>query len=85
MIGKHLLYMLNKSGIDVNGFIDKKTVDKYHTYEGVPMYNTDFDIPKPDLVIVTVMYAFDNIKNNLKERFSNIKIISIREILETIN
>ena len=76
-VGEHLLKELKNTDIEVAYGIDGNAVDT--DYE-VKIYSPDDVLPKVDAIIVTIPFAFESIKENLKGKTSN-KIVSLEHIL----
>ncbi|WP_313070487.1 glycoside hydrolase family 99-like domain-containing protein [Lacrimispora sp.] len=80
MAGNHLITEMGKSNIDIIYGIDKQG-DKFNfTF---PVYTPDADMPEADIIVVSVIYDFDNIYINLKHKFSG-PIVSLEEIVDCV-
>ncbi|WP_051635387.1 glycoside hydrolase family 99-like domain-containing protein [Selenomonas sp. ND2010] len=73
MLGKHLVFQLQKKGFDVKYVIDRQIERKA---DGIPLYTLQENLPKVDVVIVTVLYDYDNIASEIK-KISDVDIIPI--------
>ena len=78
-IGKHLKYELDKMGIKIAYVIDEGDSGIYCKEEH---YNLRDDLPLVDVVIVTVIDEFEDIKNKLMDNNKMLKVVSIDNILE---
>lgn len=77
MLGKHLLTELESSSVQVCYGIDVRS-DKIKA--DIPVYSLDDRLPKVDAIIVTVPYAFDQIKDKLGIK-TKYKILSLEELI----
>lgn len=78
-MGNYLINDLKHTEITVDYVIDRD--DKYE-YEGVPVFKPVDKLPKTDVIVVTIMQEYDNIKNMLSKMFFDIPVISIEDVLE---
>ena len=78
MLGKHLVHQLKALGVCVDYVIESNTGKET---DGIPMYSLDSILPEVDAVIVTVMYDYDKIYEDLKDKI-NKKILPITRLLE---
>lgn len=81
-IGEHLIKQLAETKITVNCIIDRVAYDT-KTYQ-IPIYQLDDALPMVDAVIVTPIWDFDNIREQLAEKV-DCPIISIKDIIEGEN
>lgn len=84
MLGRHLVYEINEFNknretekIDIVYGIDQS--GKKGDYD-FPIYTLEEDLESVDIIVVTVLYDFEQIKNVLKSK-GNYKVISLDEIL----
>lgn len=79
-LGDCLTGTLRKAGIEVLYGIDKNADKLYNQY--VEIYNMDDNLPMADLIIVTTIVHFGEIKTELEKKFGKeINIVSLEEIL----
>lgn len=64
MLGKHLVYQLQKEGFEVKCVIDRQVEKKT---DCVPLCLLNGNLPHVDVVIVTVLYDYDSIRNEIKK------------------
>ena len=76
-IGRELIFELRKAGIDVMCAIDK---DANTEDRSVMVVKPSEDIPKVDLVIVTAIYYYDEIKEQLEKKV-NCPILSFDDLV----
>lgn len=81
MIGKHLLTELENTDVKVIYGIDKKGKQLRYTF---PIYTMEMELPKADLIIVTVVHEFEIIYRELKKKYSG-SIVSIGEVIDFID
>lgn len=79
-IGARLYYELKESEIEMCYAIDNNSLSAYSELE---VYNLEDDLPDVDTIIVTAIFDFDDIANNLQGKI-NSNIISIEEIVYDI-
>lgn len=79
-IGARLYYELKESEIELCYAIDNNSLSAYSELE---IYNSEDDLPDVDVIIVTAIFDFDDIVNNLQSKV-NCSIISIEEIVYDI-
>lgn len=77
MLGMHLLEEFRKSDVNVSYGIDMKK-DKIRT--DIPVYSIYEELPETDAIVVTVPYAFDEIKERL-ERKAPYLILSLETLI----
>lgn len=65
MLGKHLVYQLEKTNFKVSYVIEK---DKTKSTAGITLYSLDEELPSVDAVIVTVLYDYDKIRSTLQNK-----------------
>lgn len=75
-IGRELIFELRKAGIDVKCAIDKDA----NTKDSIMVVKPSEDIPKVDLVIVTAIYYYDEIKEQLEKKV-NCPILSFDDLV----
>lgn len=78
-LGERLLEELDVSDINVVYGVDRGCKE----IEGFPVYTMEEDLPKADVIIVTVVHLFLGIKYEL-EKWTDIPIVSLEEVLETL-
>lgn len=79
-IGARLYYELRESGIELCYAIDNNALSAYSELE---IYNLEDELPDVEMIIVTAIFDFDEIKNSLQEKV-NSRIISLEEIVYEI-
>lgn len=80
-VGKHLLAELKDSKIEIVFGIDKR---KDQLNNSFPIYTINEILPKVDAVIVTVIYDFEKIYKELKDKIA-VPIISLEEVIDYID
>lgn len=76
-IGEHLINQLYKTDISVKYIIDKRLFKpKYQ----IPIYRMDEELPTVDAIIVTPIWDYDNIREELLRKV-NYPIISIKDLI----
>lgn len=81
MLGKHLINELMNSQINIEYGID---INASNMIMGIPLCDmSEEKLDNVDVIIVTVIYDFDNICNQLKNK-TNAKIVSLMEILNKL-
>ena len=79
-LGDCLENTLRSSGIEVVCGIDKNASQLYNPY--IPIYNLENKLPVVDVVIITTIICFEQIKHELQGLYGgNIDIVSLEEIL----
>jgi hypothetical protein len=78
-VGKHLIFELKDSDVDVLYFIDRKSAGD--EMNGIPIYAPDDSLTDVDAIIVTAVFDFENIKLQL-EKQCKCPIVSLSEIFE---
>lgn len=78
MLGKHLVHQLKTLGVCVD-YVIESNIGK--ETDGIPMYSLDGNLPEVDAVIVTVMYDYDKIYEDLKDKIKA-EILPITRLLE---
>ena len=82
-IGNCLVETLKKNGIEVMYGIDREAEKLYNPY--VPVYSVEEDLPVADVVIVTTISDFGQIKSHLQAKLGRqVRIVSLEEILMQI-
>ena len=79
-IGNHFLREMEGSDIQILYAIDAKGEQ---LNSNIPVYIPDDEIPEADVIVVTAIFDYDNIKANLKQR-TDIQIVSIDEIVREL-
>ena len=75
--GRHLIYELNKSEVRVQYAIDKKA----RLYQAdIPIYELNSNLPKCDVVVVTVIHEYEKIIGDVKE-LVKCPIVSLSEVV----
>ena len=80
MLGKHLFNQLQDKKIKIAYLIDCNKIQVSHN---IHTYVIEDNLPDCDLIIVTVMYNFDQIKNKLQKK-TNARIMSLNEYIENL-
>lgn len=79
-LGDCLTDALRKAGIEVVYGIDKNADKLYNQY--IPIYKLSDNLPTADLIIVTTIMHFEEIKSELEKKFEKeISIVSLEEVL----
>lgn len=78
MLGKHLVFQMQEKKINVDYIIERQSGKQTNE---IPLYSLDDKLPLVDVVIVTVLYDFVQIKNCIKKKL-NTDIISIEDLLK---
>lgn len=76
-LGSHLLRELQNTNIEVMVVIDKRSELKN---PNINIISPNEQIPKVDAIIITPVYDFNSIKDNLKNK-TEAKIVSIEEVI----
>ncbi|MBC5742641.1 hypothetical protein FMM74_003380 [Lachnospiraceae bacterium MD308] len=76
-VGKCLLEELKDCDIEIKYAVDKNASA---IYSDLQVYLPEDDLPKADVMIVTAVYYFDDIYNNLKNKVMY-PIVSLKDIL----
>lgn len=79
-LGERLYDELKESTIEIKYFIDRNNQKKY---EGMETKTPDDYLPEVDVLIVTPVFYYDEIKKNLNNKVKG-KIISLQDILYEI-
>ena len=77
-MASHLIFDLRDSDINIVCAIDKKAANMYGEF---PIISGEDEIPEADCIIVTPVYEFERIKNQIKEKTA-IPIISLSDVIE---
>lgn len=77
MLGRHLEKQLKNSQINVKYIIDKRKNDIYSEQD---IYSGEEELPVVDAIIVTAIYDFNDIKDDLSKHI-DYPIISLEEIV----
>lgn len=79
-LGDCLAVTLRERGIEVAYGIDRNADKLYNSY--IPIYNITCNLPIVDLIVVTTIMCFEEIKDELEEKFGKeINVVSLEEIL----
>lgn len=76
VLGIELFHLLRENKIPVDFFVDKKPVDKV---ESVKVYRPDDALPHTDIMIVTAVYDYWDIR--YKYVFKGLNVVSIMDIM----
>lgn len=76
-VGKCLLEELKGCDVEVKYAVDQNTAA---VYSDVETYSPEDHLPDADVMIVTAVYYFDEISNNLKDKVA-FPIVSLKDIL----
>ena len=74
-MGKHLAFMLRRAKIEVPYVIDNNC----SICSDISVYRLGEEIPKVDMIIISVLEGCEEIKKQLRQYY-NYKIIDIREV-----
>lgn len=77
-IGKHLKYELETAGIEVSYVIDE---GESVIYGKERHYNLRDDLPLVDIVIVTPVNEFEEIKNNILDKNRILNVVSVNSVI----
>lgn len=80
MVGKHLLTELECTDVNVIYGIDKQGSQLNFSF---PIYKIGMELPKADVIVVTVMHEFDKIYKELRRKYRG-SIVSIEEVVDFI-
>ncbi|MCI9298006.1 MAG: hypothetical protein HFI10_11285 [Lachnospiraceae bacterium] len=80
-IGERVLDELKDSGIEVKYAIDRNADS---IYADVDLYSVEDELPSADVIVVTAVYFYDEIYNNLLDKVS-CPIVSLEDILYEIS
>ena len=80
-IGERLLKELQDCGLEVKYAIDRNADS---VYTDIDIYSPDEKLPEVDVIIVTAVYFFDEIHNNLVDKVA-CPIVSFEDVLYEIN
>ena len=78
MLGKHLVRQFQKENFNVSYVIDRNNIKKT---DDISIYNIMDELPSVDMVVVTVLYDYDNIYNYLKNKV-NADIVPINKLFD---
>lgn len=76
-VGERLLEELKGSDIEIKYAIDRNAA---WTYSDIEVYSPNDNLPDVDAVVVTAVYFFDEVYNNLKDKV-RCPIISLEDVL----
>lgn len=79
VVGKQVIQQLINEGLHVSYIIDQAC--NVFKEEAVPVYRPDMNLPDADIIIVTPISDFAEIKEQLKQK-KDCPIISVEELLE---
>ena len=77
-IGKHFIEQISGLDVSVKYVLDKRKVNILHS--NIPCYQPSDDIPNVDVIVVTPICEYVQIKNTLKS-LTSAEIISIEDII----
>lgn len=80
-IGERVLDELKDSGIEIKYAIDRNADS---IYADIDLYSIEDELPDVDVVVVTAVYFYDEIYNNLVDKVS-CPIVSLEDVLYEIN
>ncbi|MCM1154132.1 MAG: hypothetical protein NC489_15090 [Ruminococcus flavefaciens] len=77
-IGRHLKYELEKAGITISYVIDEEAyvIDRKEEY-----YNLRDNLPIVDIVVVTPIYEYEEIRKKILNNNNKLKVVSIEKII----
>lgn len=78
-VGRHLKYELKKAGIKIEYVIDE---GENVIYDEEMHYNLSDKLPLVDIVIVTPITEFEEIKNKILDNNKMLKVVSVSDILK---
>lgn len=67
MLGKHLVHQLKAKGYSVDYAIEKNKTNKF---KEIKVYAIDDPLPKVDLIVITVLYEYDKIYDDLNKKIN---------------
>ena len=76
-VGKCLLEELKDCDVEINYAVDRNAAT---IYSDIEVYSPEDDLPEADVMIVTAVYYFSEIYNNLKDKVT-CPIVSLEDIL----
>ena len=79
-LGRNLYDELQDSNISVDYFID---MSKGVTYKSLKRYSPNDDLPPVDVIIVTAIHYYDDIRNKLSDRVQ-CPIISLDKVIREL-
>lgn len=82
-VGERLLDELKGCGLEVKYGIDKK-IDSDSICMNVDVYSPENELPEVDIIVVTAVYFFDEIRDKLSEKV-DCPIVSLEDILYEIS
>ena len=80
LVGRHVIAEIKSNGVNIDFGIDQNEINLEF---GFPVYTLEDKLPDVEMIIVSVIYDYQNILEVL-ERKTNAKIISIDELLDQI-
>lgn len=78
IIGKQITKQLALEGIQIVYAVDQ--FSNVLCYDGIPVYRPDLHLPQTDVIIVTPIDAYSEIKENLERRMT-CRIVSVGDLL----
>ena len=82
MLGQHLIKELENQDIEIVGLIDRNA-QRAAKLIGAGVYLPEDQLPESDMIVVTVDYAYEDIRRQLHEKgYRN--IISLRQVIEKL-
>ena len=83
VIGECLYHILSGGRVDVIGFIDNEKSKHSSSIRNTPLYSLDKLPPEEsfDAIIISVGHLFYQVSERLKEKYGDIGIISIEDIV----
>lgn len=78
IVGKQITRQLMLEGIQINYAVDK--LSNVLCYEGIPVYRPDLKLPQVDVMIVTPIGEYPDIKKKLENRMT-CRIVSAGDLL----
>lgn len=79
-VGKRFIEDLQNDGIDIEYAIDAKAVIYFCDFD---IYMPSDDLPDVDVIIVTVLYDYINIKEKMPDKWKD-KCVSLETIVNTL-
>lgn len=79
-LGKRLYEELSGSSINIKYFIDKKVNSVYNE---IPVYSLEEELEEVDIIVITPIYDFDEIKKTLV-KITDSEIVSLNNIIFAI-
>lgn len=76
-VGERLIDELKNSGINVTYTIDRRAE---RLKSAIPMYSVEDELPEADVIVVTAVFFFEDIKEQLEVK-TDIPVISMEDVL----